>query len=262
MADERKKAVLVVSFGTSFDETRKKTIDRIEDDIRDALPDFRVYRAWTSGVIIKKLKKRDGIVTDTVPEALSRMLSEGVRDLVVQPTHILNGIENDLMKEAVMQRAGEFESISFGTPLLTSTEDTFDVVRAVMDELDTPGEGEALVFMGHGTEHYANFVYAALDYTFKDMGYENVFIGTVEGYPGLSNVMRLLEKRRIKKVTLAPFMVVAGDHAVNDMSGGGPDSWKSLLEAGGYEVSCRLRGLGEYAGVRKMYVGHARGAAL
>ena len=254
-----KKAILVVSFGTSFEETRKKTIDRIEDDIRTAYPDFALYRAWTSGMIIRKIRKRDGLVVDTVPEAVERMISDGVEELVVQPTHILNGIENDLMKEAVLKRADAFDKLVFGDPLLTLLEDNFSVIKAVMEEFKEIPDDEALVFMGHGTEHYANNVYAALDYTFKDLGYKNVFVGTVEGYPEFRNIERLLDEHGYKKVTLAPFMVVAGDHATNDMAGGG-DSWKSWLEADGLKVSCTVRGLGEYSGVRQMYIGHIKRA--
>ena len=237
--ENKKKAILAVSFGTSFHETREKTIDRIEADLAAAYPEYTLYRAWTSKMIITKLKKRDGIVIPTVAEAVEQMISDGVQELIVQPTHIINGIENDLMKEDVLARKEAFEKIAFGDPL---------------------AEDEALVFMGHGTTHYANTVYAALDYTFKDLGYTRTFLGTVEAYPSMESLKKQLRALALKKVILAPFMVVAGDHANNDMSGEDEDSWKSQFEAEGYQVSCVLKGLGEYPSVRKIYVAHTEAA--
>lgn len=255
-----KKGILVVSFGTSVNETREKTIDRIEEDIRQACPEYTVYRAWTSKMIIRKLKNRDGVHIDTVPEAMERLIGDGVRELIVQPTHVINGHENDGMIADVLRQGGSFESLKFGAPLLTSEEDSRAVIEAVMEEFrDFPKE-EALVFMGHGTTHYANSVYAALDYRFKDMGYRNVFLGTVEAYPSLETLMKMVRQYGAKKVTLAPFMVVAGDHAMNDMSGDDEDSWRSRFEKAGFQVSCVLKGLGEYAGVRRHYVKHIQDA--
>lgn len=256
----RKTAVLAVSFGTSFHETREKTIDRIESALSEAFPEALLYRAWTSKMILKKLEKRDGIHIDTVKEAMQRMISDGITDLIVQPTHVINGIENDLMKEDVMAYASGMNSIAFGAPLLTSTTDNEEAIRSVMDEWNLP-EDEVLVFMGHGTTHYANAIYAALDYTFKDLGFTNVFLGTVEAYPSLQSLIRQVHEYHPKKVHLAPFMIVAGDHASNDMSGEDPDSWKSQFEAEGFAVECHMKGLGEYDGIRKLFVRHAREAA-
>ena len=260
MDKNTKKAILVVSFGTSVNETREKTIDCIEADIREANPDASIYRAWTSKMIITKLKKRDGIVVSTVSEAVDQMIADGVQELIVQPTHIINGIENDLMKEDVLAKQDAFEKIAFGDPLLTTTEDNAAVLQAVMSEFPAVGEDETLVFMGHGTTHYANTVYAALDYTFKDLGYPRSFLGTVEAYPSMESLKKQLRALAPKKVTLAPFMVVAGDHANNDMAGEDEDSWKSQFEAEGYQVSCVLKGLGEYPSVRKIYVAHTEAA--
>lgn len=261
----QKKAILAVSFGTSFSKTREKTIDKIEEDIARSYPEYRVYRAWTSKMIIAKLRRRDNLVIPTVEEALEQMIADGVEELIVQPTHIINGIENDQMKETVRKKKDAFSRVGFGAPLLTSTADSHAVAEAVMEEF--PGfsgeegrEREALVFMGHGTPHYANSIYAALNYTFWDLGYSRVFLGTVEAYPSLESLKKQLGAFRPKKVTLAPFMVVAGDHAIHDMSGEDEDSWKSQLEAEGYEVSCVMRGLGEYPGVRKIYLDHIREA--
>ncbi len=260
METNKKKAILVVSFGTSFPETRKKTIDRIEADFAEAFPDYRIYRAWTSKMILAKLKKRDGIVVPTVAEAVEQMIEDGIRELIVQPTHIINGIENDLMKDDILAKRDSFEKLAFGTPLLTTTEDQMAVTHAVMSEFSSLEEDEALVLMGHGTTHYANAVYAALNYTFWDLGYERCTLGTVEAYPSLEEVKKQLRGMDVKKVILTPFMVVAGDHATNDLAGEEEDSWKRQLEAEGYQVSCVLKGLGEYPGVRAIYLKHAKEA--
>ncbi len=258
---ERKtKAILVVSFGTSFHRTREKTIDRIEADIEAAYPDYQIYRAWTSKMIIAKLLRRDGVKVPTVAEAVEQMIADGITELIVQPTHVINGVENDLMKEDVLKRRDAFERVAFGDPLLTSQEDNVAVIRAVMEEFPDLKEDEALVLMGHGTTHYANAIYAALDYTFKDMGYSRVFLGTVEAYPSMESLKKQIRALGLKRLILAPFMVVAGDHAIHDMSGQDEDSWRSQFEREGYEVVCQMKGLGEYPGVRQIYLEHV-GAA-
>lgn len=253
-------AILVVSFGTSYEETRKKTIDRIENEIQEAYPQYRLYRAWTSGMIRRKILKRDGIRIPDVKGAMEQMRLDGIENVVVQPTHVLNGVENDLMTEAVLSYEGQFNRIAIGAPLLTSQEDNDRIVQVIADEL-RPGENEALVLMGHGTEHFANSVYAALDYQFKDMGYSNIFMGTVEAYPAFESVLKQVNKMKPQKVILAPFMIVAGDHATNDLSGDEEDSWKSRFEKEGYMVECILKGLGEYEGVRKLFLDHVAVAA-
>jgi len=257
---KQKKGILAVSFGTSVNETREKTIDAIENDFQKSFPDFQVYRAWTSKMIIKKLLKRDGVHIDTVTQAMEKMLSEGVTTLVVQPTHVINGVENDQMIKDVMAYQDQFEKIVFGSPLLTTEEDSKAVIQAVMKEFSDFPSDEALVFMGHGTTHYANSIYAALDYRFKDMGYPNVFLGTVEAYPSLDTLLKLVNALGAKRVTLAPFMVVAGDHAINDMSSEDQDSWRSQFEAAGFEVNCILKGLGEYQEIRNLYIHHIEDA--
>ncbi len=259
MTDSRK-AILVVSFGTSFHRTREKTIDRIEADIEKAYPDYRIYRAWTSKMIISKLLRRDGVKVFTVAEAVEQMIADGIRELIVQPTHVINGVENDLMKEDVLKRQDAFESVAFGDPLLTTQEDNLAVIEAVMEEFSDMTEEEALVLMGHGTTHYANAIYAALDYTFKDQGYSRVFLGTVEAYPSMESLKKQIRALGPKRLILAPFMVVAGDHAIHDMSGQDEDSWRSQFEREGYEVVCKMKGLGEYPGVRKIYLDHVKEA--
>ena len=223
-----KKAILVVSFGTSVNATREKTIDRIEADIQKAMPDRVFYRAWTSGMIIRKIEKRDDVHINTVEEAMKQMLLDGITDVIVQPTHVIRGIEYDQLKEAVLERRSQFEQVRIGTPLLTTSEDTDEVLQAVMAEIGTIEKEEAVVFMG-----------------------------TVEAEPSLDTLLEKIQTLHVKRVILAPFMVVAGDHAINDMSGDEEDSWKSTFEKAGYEVECILKGLGEYPAVRQIYVKHA-----
>ena len=254
--NHKKKAILVVSFGTSYEETRKKTIDQIEQDMAEAFTEYAIYRAWTSGMIRAKLLKRDGIRIYDVREALEAMIKDGIKEVVVQPTHVINGIENDQMKEDISAYAAKFTRVCIGTPVLTTAEDSRCVIDAIVKELH-PEKDEALVLMGHGTEHYADAVYAALDYQFKDLDHSNIFMGTVEGYPTLESVMRLVRKAGYQHVVLAPFMIVAGDHANNDLAGDEADSWKSIFEAAGFSVRCVLKGLGEYADIRKLLLSHA-----
>ena len=256
---EKQKEILVVRLGTSYEETRKKTIDQIENDMAEAFPAYAIYRAWTSGMIRAKLLKRDGIRIYDVREALEAMAADGIREVVVQPTHVINGIENDQMKADVAAYADRFARIGIGTPVLTTARDSKCVIDAIVKELH-PAEDEALVLMGHGTEHYADAVYAALDYQFKDLEHSNIFMGTVEGYPTLESVMRLVKKAGYQKVILAPFMIVAGDHANNDLAGDEEDSWKSIFERAGFSVRCVLKGLGEYADIRKLRLSHAEKA--
>ncbi|MBQ0001243.1 MAG: sirohydrochlorin cobaltochelatase [Clostridiales bacterium] len=255
-AENSRKAILVVSFGTSYETTRKVTIEAIEEEIAAAYPAYTVYRAWTSKMIIAKLKKRSLLSVDNVEEAMERMISDGVQELIVQPTHVTNGIENDAMKEDILKYKASFSSISICDPLLTSEEDKTALLQAVNEEFADLPDDTALVFMGHGTPHYANSIYAAMDYTFKDQGKGNIFMGTVEAYPDFDAVLRNVKKTGLQKVLLAPFMIVAGDHANNDLAGDDEDSWKSRFEKEGFQVSARLKGLGEYAKVRELFVKH------
>lgn len=258
VSKETKKAILAVSFGTSHNDTRKITIDAIEKDIQDAFPAYSLYRAWTSKMIIKKVNSRDGVHIYTVKEAMEQMLQDGITDVLIQPTHVINGIENDLMKEDALAFQEQFHSISFGDPLLTSEQDNLAVIDAITSEFKDLTKDEVLVLMGHGTTHYANAIYAALDYTFKDKGYQNIFLGTVEAYPTMESLLKMVHAYQPKKVVLAPFMIVAGDHAKNDMASNEPDSWYSQFKAEGYNVEPVLKGLGEYPGIRKLFIEHLK----
>lgn len=254
-----KQGILVVSFGTSYENARKKGIGRIEKTLMETFPDWEIRRAFTSGMVLKVLRERDRIYIDNVRQALERLAEEGFQRVVIQPTHVINGIENDEMIQTAQTFQDRFESLSFGAPLLTSTEDYQQVVEAVTEpfsqELAKPDT--ALVFMGHGTSHHANAAYAALDYWFRAAGYSNILVGTVEGSPDVGMLIEQIKKTSVKRVILAPFMVVAGDHARNDMSGSSEDSWESQFEREGFSVDCVFKGLGEYPLIRQLYVRHA-----
>lgn len=249
-----KKGILAVSFGTSHLDTMEKTISVIEREIQQRFPECRVYRAFTSGMIIRKLKRVENMDIDTVNEALLRMASDGIEDVIIQPTHIINGIENDRMMEDLMENMSLFKRIRVGKPLLSSVEDYKKSIHAVMAQTEL-AEDEMLVLMGHGTDHHANSAYPTLEYTFHALGYDRVLVGTVESFPELKNVMAKLRIAEKKKVALMPFMLVAGDHAKNDMAGD-EDSWKSELEEEGYDVRVILKGLGEFEGIRRIFIEH------
>ena len=249
-----KKGILVVSFGTCHLDTMKKTIEVLERNISQRFPESCVYRAFTSNMIVRKLKRTEGMDVDTVREAVKRMASDGIEDVVVQPTHIINGIENDRMMEDLMENISLFRRIRVGKPLLSSVDDYKKSIHAVMAETEL-NDDEMLVLMGHGTDHHANSAYPTLEYTFHALGYNQVLIGTVESFPELKNVMAKLEIAEKKKVALMPFMLVAGDHAKNDMAGD-EDSCKSQLEDEGYEVRVIMKGLGEFEGIRRIFLEH------
>lgn len=248
------KGILVVSFGTSHLDTMKKTISVIEQEISERFQEYRVYRAFTSGMIIRKLKRTENLAVDTVQEALNRMKEDGIEDVIVQPTHIINGVEYDRMMKELMENMFLFRRIRVGKPLLSSVDDYKKSIHAMMAETQLEDD-EVLVLMGHGTDHHANSAYPTLEYTFHALGYNQVLVGTVESFPELKNVMAKLEISGKKKVVLMPFMLVAGDHAKNDMAGE-EDSWKSELEDAGYEVRVIMKGLGEFEGIRKIFTEH------
>ncbi|MCI7804271.1 MAG: sirohydrochlorin cobaltochelatase [Oscillospiraceae bacterium] len=256
-ADTAKPVILTVSFGTSYNDSREKTIGAIEKAIADAYPDYEVRRAFTSQTVIDIIKERDGIETDNVEEAFDKLVSDGVKEVVVQPTHIMSGYEYDDLAAAVETYKDKFDKVAMGTPLLTSDEDYTNLVNALTAETKEYNNGEtAIVFMGHGTEHDANSTYTKLQDSFTSAGADSYFVGTVEATPTLDDVIAAVKAKGYKKVVLEPLMVVAGDHANNDMAGDEDGSWKTTFEAEGYEVECVLKGLGEIADVQKIYVSH------
>ena len=256
------KVIMVVSFGTSYNDSREATIGAIENAIADAYPEYDVRRAFTSQIIIDKLKERDGLEIDNVEEALDRAVADGVKTLVVQPTHLMDGYEYTDLADALKDYEDKFEQVALAEPLLTSDEDFDAVAKAITEATASYDDGEtAISFMGHGTEADSNEVYAKLQEVVTAAGYENYFIGTVEAEPSVTDVIAAInEKGTYTKVVLEPLMVVAGDHANNDMAGDEEDSWKSQIEAEGYEVECIIKGLGELPAIQDIYVAHTQAA--
>ena len=275
--------LLVVSFGTSFNDSRAKDIKGVEDALQAAYPDWSVRRAFTAQIIINHVQARDGEKIDNMQQAMDRAVANGVKNLVVQPTHLMHGAEYDEMMEMIDDYRDKFESVAVAEPLLGEVgadatvinEDKEAVAKAVTAEaVATAGydsveaaakDGTAFVFMGHGTSHTAKVSYSQMQTVMQTLGYDNVFIGTVEGEPestSCENVIEAVKAAGYTKVVLRPLMVVAGDHANNDMAGADEDSWLSQFEASGAfdSVDCQIAGLGGVADVEQLYVAHTKAA--
>ena len=255
------KVILVVSFGTSFNQSRSLTIGGIEAAIREAYPDYQIRRAFTSQIIIDKLAARDGLRIDTVEDAMNRLLLDKVKEVVIQPTTVMNGWEyEDVIKE-VMPFADKFESFRIGKWLLADDDD-YDVVAGVM-AAETTGfkaDGTAIVWMGHGTSHASNTTYKKMQDVLHAKGYADHLVGTVEGYPEIEDVQELLEEMGAERVVLRPMMIVAGDHANNDMAGDEEDSWKTILEEEGYAVVSVIEGFGQVKAIQDLFINHVQDA--
>ena len=275
--------LLVVSFGTSFNDSRAKDIKGIEDALQAAYPDWSVRRAFTAQIIINHVQARDGEKIDNMQQAMDRAVANGVKNLVVQPTHLMHGAEYDEMMEMIDEYRDKFESVAVAEPLLGEVgadatvinEDKEAVAKAVTAEaVATAGydsveaaakDGTAFVFMGHGTSHTAKVSYSQMQTVMQTLGYDNVFIGTVEGEPestSCENVIEAVKAAGYTKVVLRPLMVVAGDHANNDMAGADEDSWLSQFEASGAfdSVDCQIAGLGGIADIEQLYIAHTKAA--
>ena len=254
------KELLVVSFGTSFNDSRRNTIGAIEGALEEAFPEWSVRRAFTSQIIIDHVEKRDGVHIDNVEEALERAIDNGVKTLLVQPTHLMTGYEYLELEEMLAGYADAFDQVALGVNLLDTDEDFEAVAQAIAAETASYDDGEtAIVFMGHGTEAESNGVYAKMQELLAADGFENYYIGTVEAVPSLDDVIAAIRDKGYTKVVLEPLMVVAGDHANNDMaSAEDPESWYSILTAEGYDVTCILKGLGEIPAIRDIYVAHTQ----
>lgn len=249
-----KKAILAVSFGTTYPDTLEKTIAATERALAAAYPDWEVRRAFTSGMILKKLRERDGLEIDTVAQALDRLEAEGFTHVAVQSTHFMHGEEYEKMLSQLEPYRLRLR-LSVGAPLLHGERDYEAVAEGLLQWLPAPAADEALVFMGHGTAHFANSAYAQMEHVLRAKN-DRVYFATVEGYPTLEAVKARLAKRpEIRNILLTPFMLVAGDHARNDMAGT-DGSWKTELEAAGYQVRCRLQGLGECPAIQALFVRH------
>ena len=275
--------LLVVSFGTSFNDSRAEDIKGIEDALAEAFPDWSVRRAFTAQIIINHVQARDDEHIDNMQQALDRAVANGVKNLVVQPTHLMHGAEYDEMVGAIDEYRDKFESVAIAEPMLGEVGDDATVINddkaavatAITDEavkvagydsMEAAAEdGTAFVFMGHGTSHTANVTYDQMQTQMDNLGFTNAFIGTVEGKPedtACDAVIDKVKEAGFKKVILRPLMVVAGDHANNDMAGDDEDSWKSMFEASGDfdEVDCQIEGLGRIDAVEQLYVAHTQAA--
>lgn len=253
-----KKGILVTSFGTTYEETRKLCIESIENRINEEFEDFLVLRSFTSRVVISKLKKRDNYLVDNPTEALEKMKKNGIKDIFIQPLLIIEGIEYEkIIKESekFLEENKDF-NIKIGKPLLTSDMDYERVVEGLKIKADITGEGT--VFMGHGSDHNADIAYEKLEKTIREKGYRNVFVGTVEGEKNLDDITVQLLDKKIDKVNLKPFMLVAGDHATNDMASGDNDSWKSILERNDIKVEVEIKGLGEIKTIQDTFIDHLK----
>ena len=273
--------LLVVSFGTSFNDSRVADIKGIEDALQAAYPDWSVRRAFTAQIIINHIQARDGEKIDNMTQALDRAVANGVKNLVVQPTHLMHGAEYDEMCEAIEAYKDQFESVSIAEPMLGEVGSDATVINADkeavakaitaaavseagFESLEAAKDaGTAFVFMGHGTAHVAKVTYSQMQTQMQNLGYENVFIGNVEGEPEETSAEAVIEAVKAAgytNVVLRPLMVVAGDHANNDMAGSDDDSWKTMFEAAGFTVDCQIHGLGEIADVQALYVAHTKAA--
>ena len=275
------KELLVVSFGTSFNDSRVADIKSIEDALQEANPDWSVRRAFTAQIIINHIQARDGEKIDNMEQALERAVANGVKQLVVQPTHLMHGAEYDEMCDAIDKVRDKFESVEIAEPMLGEVGSDAAVINAdkeavakavVAAALSESGyestaaakeAGVAYVLMGHGTAHVAKVTYSQMATQMDKLGYENVFIGTVEGEPedtSCEAVIAAVKEAGYTTVVLRPLMVVAGDHANNDMAGADEDSWKTMFEAAGLTVNCQISGLGRIADVQALYVAHTKAA--
>ena len=265
-ADEAKApkpVILVVSFGTSYNDSRHITIGAIEDAIRETYPDYDVRRAFTAQIIIDKLAERDGIVIDNFEQAMDKLVEEGVQKVVVQPTHLMAGYEyTDVLNSLQSNYADKFDAIVLGDPLLTSDEDYSEVVEAICDATAAYDDGQtAICFMGHGTEADSNEDYTHLQQVLTDAGHTSYFVGTVEATPTFDDVVEAAQAAGFTRAVLRPLMVVAGDHANNDMADTeDPDSFASKFIAAGFEVECVVEGLGQLVAIDDIYVRHVADA--
>ena len=253
--------LLVVSFGTSYNDSRRLTIGAIENAMEKAFPDYSVRRGFTSQIIIDHVKSRDDVTIDNVDEALKRAVDNKVKTLVIQPTHLMNGLEYNDLADEVAQYSDAFDKVAIGQPLLTSDDDFKTVIKAITEATAEYDDGEtAICFMGHGTEADSNAVYAKMQDMLASEGYEHYYVGTVEAEPSLEDVIAKVKEGEYKKVVLEPLMIVAGDHANNDMAGDEDGSWKKEFEKAGYDVTCLVRGLGELEPIQQLFTEHAQAA--
>lgn len=249
-----KPALIAVSFGTSYPETRKKTIEAVEEKLAKEYPEFDVFRAFTSNKVIKKIKEQEQMMILTVDQQMQKLIAEGYKEIYVQPLHIIPGSEYSKALHQAMRYKDQLELIKVGKPLLSSMKDYQKIVAWLEKLSQDLKTDEALVLMGHGSQHSAFTVYACLDHMLLE---KPIFICAVESYPEITLLIERLKKSSYKKIKLYPLMLVAGDHATNDMASDEEDSWKSQLEQAGFTVEAYLKGMGEAAEIQQQFVEHA-----
>ena len=264
MNNQSKKAILLVSFGTGNADTRRRTLDAIETDVRTAFPSYQVYTAWTSSALIERRKKEDGVTVDTVAESLHRMKNDGITDVVVQHTFVIRGVEYEIMKAEASACRGDFSSFLLGEPLLSTGEDLHAAAKVLAAEFSDLAEDTVLIFMGHGAAHQlpvpADNVYSQLNHTFHAIGHSNIFVGAMHGTPSLEELLPELGSLKPSEVILLPLLITAGGHALKELNGDSPESWKNRLLRAGFPVKCILKGLGEYSSVRTLCINHISAA--
>ena len=252
-----KKAILVVSFGTSNIEALKNSIEKIENEIKEEFKEYDVYRAFTAHMIIKKIENRDGINILTPEEALEDLRGKGYEEVLVQPLHIIPGEEFDYIKGIAKRHNDDFKSIKLGRPIFNYQgveglpNDYSLFIQSIKEVLE---DEESVILFGHGTPHYSNAVYGMLQTVLVDEDYDNVFVTTVEGYPNIESCIKRMKKKNIKKTKLVPLLLSAGYHVENDMALDEDDSLRSMLERTGIEVSLHMHGLGECDKFRRLYI--------
>lgn len=254
MKKDDKAAILMVHFGTTFDDTRALTIDRINEKVQKEFKNVEVREAYTSRIIMRRLKER-GITKLNPQEVLDELKAQGYTHVLVQGTNIMNGVESENLKNEVASYENSFKDIRVGAPLLTEAHDYEKVAKAIADKIGPLKENQGVVLVGHGTHHFGGSAYAMMDYVFSAEGYENYAVGTVEGYPEFDNVVKKLKDRGVKDVILMPFMFVAGDHAQNDIAG----EWNENLQKADFTVSkVIMMGLGQNEEIQNIYVDHLK----
>lgn len=262
-------AILLVSFGTAVKETREKTLAAIEQELRTAFPSNPLIHAWTSRVLREKVRANEGLMIPDLLEALSALASDGVKSVCVLPTFITDGMEYRQMAQEIEAKRDAFETVQIAAPLLGTTTESLSgqnenfswkeqiakpIISALLEELPSCAEDELLVFMGHGASNDNDACYEQLNHTFHTLGHANVFVKTMKSSASVDEILETAKHRQIRRITLAPFMIVAGSHALKDMSGDHEHSWKSRLEAEGFSIQCLLKGLGEYEGIRRILI--------
>lgn len=263
---ENKDAILVLSFGTTYAENRAATIDKTVAEIQAAHPDTKVVLAFTSHIIIDRIQKNEGLRIPTPEQALEQLKAEGYTRVAVTTLNVIPGIEYDYNAALFDMYKGQFKKMTLGTPVLywmgqeNQRDDVAEFVQAMGTQFPRLGETDAVLVMAHGTPHPANAYYSVLQSRFDAAGLGNVFVYSVEGWPHLDTVIPMLKAKGIEHVTIMPMMVVAGDHANNDMAGSDDDSWKTMFEAADFTVDCQIAGLGEIADIQALYIAHTQAA--